>query len=81
MPNIIFSSLPNPAIAHCINQNELVSSELLPKYQNIFSQIWVYWNKDLANVPLKDISMEKVRVEKFRESNDEDCEWVNFVFL
>jgi len=27
----------------------------------------------LANVPLKDISMERVRVEEFGESKDEDC--------
>ena len=25
------------------------------------------------NVPLKDVSMERVRVEKFGESKDEDC--------
>ena len=73
MPNLVFSSLPNPAIAHCINQNELVPSELLPKYQNTFSHIWVWWDKDLTNVPLKNVSMERVRVEEFGESNDEDC--------
>ena len=28
---------------------------------------------DLAIVPLKDISMERVRVEEFGESKDEDC--------
>ena len=33
------------------------------------------------NAPLKDMSMEKVRVEEFGESNDEDCRWVNLVFL
>ena len=27
----------------------------------------------LANVPLKDVTMEMVRVEEFGESNDEDC--------
>jgi len=27
----------------------------------------------LANVPLKDVTMERVRVEKFGESKDEDC--------
>ena len=32
-PNLIFSSLLDPAIAHCINQNELVPSELLLKHQ------------------------------------------------
>ena len=33
------------------------------------------------NVPLKDMSMRSVRVEKFGESNDENCGWVNLVFL
>ena len=35
----------------------------------------------LANVPLKDVSMERVRVEEFEELKDEDCGWVNLVFL
>ena len=48
MPNLVFSSLPNPAISHCINQNELVHSKLLPKHQNTPSQIWAWWDKDLA---------------------------------
>ena len=34
----------------------------------------------MANVPFNDVSMEKMRVEKFGELKDEDCEWVNFVF-
>ena len=29
--------------------------------------------KILDNVPLKDVSIERVRVEEFRESKDEDC--------
>ena len=32
------------------------------------------------NVPLKDMSMERVRVEEFGESNDKDRGWANFVF-
>ena len=27
----------------------------------------------LANVPLKDVIMERVRIEEFGKSNDEDC--------
>ena len=27
----------------------------------------------LANLPLKDVTMERVRVEEFEESKDEDC--------
>ena len=48
MPNLFFSSLSDPTIAYCINQNELVISELLPKYQNTSSLVWVWWDKDLA---------------------------------
>ena len=48
MLNLVFSSLSDPAIAHCINQNELVPSKLLPKHQNSSSLIWVWWDKDLA---------------------------------
>ena len=33
------------------------------------------------NVPLKDMSMERVRVEEFGESNDEDYGWINLVSL
>ena len=36
---------------------------------------------DLANVPLKDVSMERVRVEEFGESKIEDCGCVILVFL
>ena len=38
-------------------------------------------DKDLANVPLKNVTMERMRVDEFGESNDEDCGWVNLVFL
>ena len=38
-------------------------------------------DKDLANVPLNDVSMERVRVKEFGESKDEDYGWVNLVFL
>ena len=72
--NLVFSSLPDPAIAHCINQIEVISSKLLPKHKNIFSQIWIWWDKDLANVPFKDISIERVKVEEFGKSKDKNCE-------
>ena len=35
----------------------------------------------MANVPLKDALMERVRVEEFRETKEEDCGRVNLVFL
>ena len=37
--------------------------------------------KVLANEPLKDVTMERVRVEKFEESLCKDWKWVNLVFL
>ena len=37
--------------------------------------------KVLTNEPLKDVTMEMVRVEEFEESLCKDCEGVNLVFL
>ena len=37
--------------------------------------------KCFDNEPLKDITMERVRVEEFEESLCEDCGWVNPIFL
>ena len=37
--------------------------------------------KGFGNKPLKDLTMERMRVEEFEESLCKDCEWVNLVFL
>ena len=37
--------------------------------------------KVLANEPLKDVTMERVRVEEYEKSLCKDCGWVNLVFL
>ena len=37
--------------------------------------------KGFGNEPLKDVTMERMRVEKFEESLCEDCERVNLIFL
>ena len=37
--------------------------------------------KGFDNEPLKDITMEMVRVEEFEETLCEDCGWVNPIFL
>ena len=37
--------------------------------------------KDFDNEPLKDITMERVRIEEFEESLCENCGWVNPIFL
>ena len=67
-PNSVFFNFSDPAITLLHQPNELVISELLPKYQNTFSLIWVWWENDLANELLKGMSMERVRVEEFVES-------------
>ena len=37
--------------------------------------------KCFGNVPLKDLTMERKRVEEFEESLCEDCGWINLTFL
>ena len=37
--------------------------------------------KGFGNEPLKDVTMEMMRVEEFKESLCEDCGWVNLAFL
>ena len=64
-PNRVFFSFPNSTISPLLQPNELVISELLPKHQIISSQLWVWWDKDLDNEPLKGMSLERVRVEEF----------------
>ena len=77
----IFFSLLDSAITHSINQCELVPSYLLPKAQKIFLTDMGMVRKVLANEPLKDVTMERVRVEEFEEPLCKDCGWINFVFL
>ena len=51
-------------------------STKIPSYWYEYTEIRIW-----LNVPLKDMSMERVRVEEFGESKDADCGWVNLVFL
>ena len=37
--------------------------------------------KGFGNVPLKDLTMERKKVEEFEEFLCEDCGWINLVFL
>ena len=68
-----FSSLPNSAIVHSINQYELVPSELLLKApKNLLTNMGKVRNF-LANEPLKDVTKERVRFEEFEESLCKDC--------
>ena len=52
-------------LAHCINQYELVLSWTASQTPRTFSLLWIWWGKDLAKAPLKDMPMERVRVEEF----------------
>ena len=45
------------------------------------SQRYGYGEKFLANEPLKDVTMERMRVEEYEESLCKDCGWVNLVFF
>ena len=64
----VFFNLPDSAITHSINQYELVPSELLPNApKSLLTDIGKV-RKVLANKPLKDVTMERVKVEEFEES-------------
>ena len=51
----------------------MVSSELLPKAPNSLLTDMGMVSKGFSNVPLKDLTMEKMRVKEFEESLCEDC--------
>ena len=68
-----FFSLSDSAITHNINQYELFPSELLPKVPNSLLTDMGMVRKGFGNVPLKDLTMERKRVEEFEESLCEDC--------
>ena len=68
-----FFSLPDSTITHSINQYELVPFELLPKVPKSLLTGMGKVRKVLANEPLKDVTMERVKVEEFEESLCKDC--------
>ena len=53
---------------------KLVPSQLLPKAPNSFLTDMGMARKGFGNVPLKDLTMERKRVEEVEESLCEDCE-------
>ena len=68
-----FFSLPNSTIAHSINQYEIglfLTSSQAPN--GLFTDIGMV-RKGFGNEPLKDVAMERVRVEEFEETLCEDC--------
>ena len=68
-----FFSLPDSAIAHSINQYEIGSFLTTSQAPTgILTDVGIV-RKCLGNEPLKDITMERVRVEEFEESLCENC--------
>ena len=69
----VFSNIPNPTISPLHQPMSIGPFLTASQAPNNLLTIWVWMDKDLANVPLNDVSMEKVRVKEFGESKDEDC--------
>ena len=76
------------SLAYQISQSPIASTKMNWSTLNCFpsTKIPSHWYgygeiRIWLNVPLKDMSMERLKVEEFGESKDEDCEWVNLVFL
>ena len=68
-----FFSLPNSAIAHSINQYEISPFLTTSQAPNDLLTDVAMVRKGFGNEPLKDATMERVRVEEFEESLCEDC--------
>ena len=67
-----FFNLPNSAIAHSINQYEIGHFLTTSQAPNgLLTDVGMVRNF-FGNVPLKDVTMERVRVEEFEESLCED---------
>ena len=69
----VFFSLPDSAIVYSINQYEIGPFLTASQTPNgLLTDVGIV-RKGFGNVPLKDVTMERVRVEEFGESKDEDC--------
>ena len=67
-----FFSLPDSVIAHSINQYEIGPFLIASQAPNgILTDVGMV-RKGFGNVPLKDVTMERVRIEEFEESLCED---------
>ena len=77
----IFFSLSDSAIAHNINQYEIGPFLIASQAPNgLLTDVGMV-KKGFGNEPLKDVTMERVRVEEFKESLFKDYGWVNPIFL
>ena len=76
-----FFSLSDSTIAHSINQYEI--GPFLTAFQapnSLLTNVGMV-RKGFGNEPLKDVTIERMRVEEFEESLYEDYGGVNLVFL
>ena len=69
----LFFSLPDSAIAHNINQYEISPFLITSQAPNGLLIDVGTVRKSFGNEPLKDVTMERMRVEEFEESLCEDC--------
>ena len=68
-----FFRLPDSAIAHSINQYEIGPFLTASQAPNgLLIEVGMV-RKSFGNEPLKDVTMERMRVEEFKESLCEDC--------
>ena len=70
-----------PLLDHSINQYEIDPFLIASQTPNGLLTDMGMVRKGFGNVPLKDLIMERKRVEEFEESLCEDCGWINLVFL
>ena len=68
-----FFNLPDSAIAHSINQYEIGHFLTASQAPNDLLTYVGMVRKGFGNVPLKDVTMERMKVEEFKESLCEDC--------
>ena len=66
---------------HSINQYEIGPFLTTSQTPNGLLTDMGMVRKCFGNVPLKDLTMEKKKVEEFEESLYEDCGWINLIFL
>ena len=70
-----------PLLDHNINQYEIGPFLIASQTPNRLLIDMVMVRKGFGNVPRKDVTMERKRVEEFEESLCEDCGWINLIFL
>ena len=68
-----FFSLPDSVIAHSINQYQIGPFLTTSQARNALLTNVGMVRKGFGNEPLKDVTMERVRVEEFEESLCENC--------